>query len=117
MSFKNKHSSEHVLHLIPSQPQRDTIMKIKNTAAAKGTAPSAQPHADVNARLSVDAALDQGTVSQRVQLFASMDETLSIRTDAFIAVDETLQVTDGVRGLDVQPNRFAGEVLDVDLVS
>ena len=50
-----------------------------------------------------------------LKLLASEDEALLIGRDAFLVLDLGLDVVDGVRRLDLEGDRLAGEGLDEDL--
>ena len=49
------------------------------------------------------------------KLLSSKDETLLIRGDAFLVLDLGLDVVNGIAGLDLEGDGFAGESLDKDL--
>ena len=50
-----------------------------------------------------------------LELLSSEDKSLLIGRDAFLVLDLSLDVVNGVRGLDLEGDRLAGEGLDEDL--
>ena len=64
-------------------------------------------------RLFLDVVVGQGAAV--FELLACKDEALLVWGDAFLVLDLSLDVLDGVGGLDVEGDSFAGEGFNEDL--
>jgi hypothetical protein len=64
----------------------------------------------VECRLLLNVVVGEG--SAVLKLLASKDETLLVRRDALLVLDLGLDVVDGVRGLNLESDRLAGQGLD-----
>ena len=67
----------------------------------------------MESRLLLDVVVGEG--SAVFQLLSSEDESLLIGWDSFLVLDLGLDILDGVRGLNVQGDGFAGKGLNEDL--
>ena len=74
---------------------------------------STQTQHQMEGRLLLDVVVAQGAAI--LELLASEDESLLIWWDALLVLDLSLHVLDGVAGLDLEGDGFAGESLDEDL--
>ena len=74
---------------------------------------STQTQHQMECRLLLDVVVAQGAAI--LELLASEDESLLIWWDALLVLDLSLHVLDGVAGLDLEGDGFAGESLDEDL--
>ena len=74
---------------------------------------STQTQHQMEGRLLLDVVVAQGAAI--LQLLTSEDESLLIWWDALLVLDLSLHVLDGVAGLDLKGDGFAGESLDEDL--
>ena len=66
-------------------------------------------------RLLLDIIVGEGATI--LKLLASEDQTLLVRRDTLLVLDLRLDIIDGVGGLDLEGDGFAGQGLDEDLHS
>jgi len=67
----------------------------------------------VNGRLLLDVVVGQR--ARVVELFPSKNEALLVRRDALLVLNFLLDRLDGIAGLDLERDRFAGEGFDENL--